>query len=498
MTRGLKVAACTAIFSTCMNTASCINRKNARRTKWLEKHTKSSPVLSDPKDCTETQLSSTLHNKRGVEGAEFVERWAVTHNRLRENAQDALRSNEYFNELPDDMFVTMGGSQDVDYIYWGAKTYDIFMSAYTPTDLFTSTFNCGPECFTWNFVDPSVYQSKPIRSTILLDDGANYVVLASVFMNQYQHVLIDHLGYLAFLRKMLPDDTKFIVQDWYDEKDHSKGHHLERFLNVMDAQFAKERVVFLQCPSLVRCAKKVEIRNGGQLTLFNPPMPTRNAKLFSLVREWFLTVYTPKPQSLSDKTVIFYTRQMGDHLRNGRIMDQEQERLMIDLIKHFMKRFDRPERLVIFDGSLSIEAQIDLFQSATIIIGPHGGGLANLLFTLPGATCESRPKVVEFITSGATEQLQHGMPTYTFYYFFQTIPWLELHNVFFAEDSTENSTLVNLRSFHDAVFDIFTNHKVASREGIKASSLKNIDSYSSDVTRHISQTISNHRPQDGQ
>ena len=66
------------------------------------------------------------------------------------------------------------------------------------------------------------------------------------------------------------------------------------------------------------------------------------------------------------------------------------------------------EHLVVFDGTESLREQMDLFQSANAVIGPHGGGLANLLFLLPSGSCETRPKVLELITSSNTPKLHSG------------------------------------------------------------------------------------------
>jgi len=153
-------------------------------------------------------------------------------------------------------------------------------------------------------------------------------------------------------------------------------------------------------------------------------------------------------------------------------MDPEQEQLLMEHTKHLMRRFDRPEQFVLYDGYLSIEEQIDLFQSATVVIGPHGGGLANVLFTLPGKTCAERPKVLEFVTSGATQQLQNGLPQSSYYTLYQSMPWVELHNVLYSPDSTFETTKVNEESFYDALFAIFSPNYVPSRDGLHAISLE--------------------------
>jgi Glycosyltransferase 61 len=149
-------------------------------------------------------------------------------------------------------------------------------------------------------------------------------------------------------------------------------------------------------------------------------------------------------------------------------MDREQEKKLLDHVKHFMHRYDRPEKLVIFDGKLSVQEQIDLFFSASVVIGPHGGGLANLLFTRPGATCADRPKVLEFVTTRATSELQGGGSQFTYYYFFGSMPWVELHNVFYTKVAEGEITFINEGSFYDAMYAIFSPEPTPGRGGLRA------------------------------
>ena len=407
----------------------------------------------DPNDCKAKDLSNTLHTRPGREDPEVIKEWAWYNDEVRRNATKIMNRNDYLDVPENDIFIRIGGNENLNFVYWGSSLFRAEVSAVTPSKVFTDSIESPLEGHKWRFVDPVIKQREsPIKNTVTLADGANYVIMSSLYLNQYQHILIDHLGYLAYLREKLPPDARFLLPQ------SSVGKHVENILSAFDPQF-RDRVVFLECFESHACNYKIKIRNGGSITLFNPPMESRDPVLLSLVREWFLTTYVPPPQVQTEKTVIYYMRQAGRETRHGRIMDPEQELRIIREIQHFMNRFNRPERLVVFDGTIPIKEQIDLFLSATVIIGPHGGGLANLLFTSPGETCRERPKVVEFITSKATDSVQHGNPRYTFYYFFQSMPWIELHNVFFTEDSTGEVTLVNEENLYDALLNIFSRSK---------------------------------------
>lgn len=49
------------------------------------------------------------------------------------------------------------------------------------------------------------------------------------------------------------------------------------------------------------------------------------------------------------------------------------------------------EKIVKFDGTKDARANIELFQRAKAVVGPHGAGLSHIIFSAPGT------KVVEFI-----------------------------------------------------------------------------------------------------
>jgi len=120
-----------------------------------------------------------------------------------------------------------------------------------------------------------------------------------------------------------------------------------------------------------------------------------------------------------------------------------------------MKRFGRTEELVLFNGSMSFLDQIKLFHSATTVIGPHGGGLANILLMAPSSSCGERPKVLEFITSAQTPQVQNGDFNASYFTFYSTCPWVELHQILFTPPSNGTSTFINLDTLDEALDSLF-------------------------------------------
>ena len=121
--------------------------------------------------------------------------------------------------------------------------------------------------------------------------------------------------------------------------------------------------------------------------------------------------------------------------------------------------------MVIFNGkdlngkTMDIAAQAKLFRSASVVIGPHGSGLANIVWTMATKTkgCKGRVAVLEFLCGPRSLHVQNGCSTYTKTYFnlFASAPWVNYHHVLYASNSTEIETFINLLSFQVALDSIF-------------------------------------------
>ena len=107
------------------------------------------------------------------------------------------------------------------------------------------------------------------------------------------------------------------------------------------------------------------------------------------------------------------------------------------------------KRLVYFDGDdLSIAEQVRAFRSATVVIGAHGGGLANIMWTnIPSTSCSDRPKVIEFLCGQASVAVQNGCPYgKTYWNLAATIPWVDYHHVLYTSNSTNKDVYIDLEA----------------------------------------------------
>ena len=399
-----------------------------------------------------------LHDVRGLNDPHLIEYQEYYKNWMKK---------KYTTIWPDsfwaysDLFTTI---PEGNFVYWKFETEDMYapemvMSAYNDYMAVMGSYKASP--YVWKYVLPETQDFGRIQETLTLI--GDYAVFISAWQQIYQHILIDHLGYLAYLKDTLPSTTRILLAC------HRPAKIKNALFSVLDPHFSN-RIDFIDCATGSQCSNmKVQVR-GGSLTVMKPRSSPRHLKLLQLSRNWIQTSY-PSPRLLKDeeKTVIYYTRntssKLGGKVYNGRVMAQHQEKAIIRMIKQAMRKFGRKEKLVVFDGNGSFNEQIDLFRSATTVIGPHGGGLANILFMMPSSSCISRPKVLEFVTSPETPRVQFGYFWASYFELYSTVPWVELHHVLFKPPSNEDTTYVNLDSVQiaiNALFDESNNNSAIS------------------------------------
>jgi Glycosyltransferase 61 len=284
----------------------------------------------------------------------------------------------------------------------------------------------------------NIFKSYPVFDLL---DG-DYFTVSNHFPGNYGHFLHDHLPFIAYARHMLPQHTKFILVD--NEADRKR-------LQFIDPQFESERVIWAE-------QKMIYKVSAGSISGLPPPATRHIINRYSLLREWVLL----KPSFRTDqRTIIYYTRS-GFDVRNGRFMDSLHEKVLINLVKQKMMEHGRNEHLVIFDGKengqpMSLQHQFDLFRTARVVIGPHGSGLANILWLPGAATCEERPKVLEFLVQPTQTDIQVGGSLKTYMYLYGFPKWVDYHHLYYTSYSTSQRMSVDVKHFVQALEDMFKN-----------------------------------------
>jgi len=421
--------------------------------------------LVDPIDC---QIEPNLY------GIKQEEQWCqIYSNQLYFWLDQDFRPNRSLGTFvtnEDEIYLTFpnGGN----FVFWEQREGDGFTWSHAvfdmsiwktdkDTNIITTVKSSTTGPYTWNFVDP---RSKSNYSQ--LDQPkrleGDHAVFVSAWFAEYQHMLIDRLGYLIYMSTTLPASTKILLPRVQEDQ------MFDDILQSIDPDLAK-RVEYLNCDNYLTCSNQlIEVRNGS-LKVLSPKSPTQHLELFELVRSWIWNSDVIKKKVLNSKKkkiVIYYKRNRVD-ANNGRCMDESQETQIIQRIEHYLERYGRDEKLVVFDGRLSIFEQIKLFASATVVIGPHGGGLANILLMAPPedrafGSCAQRPKVLEFVTNSRTPNVQGGYTMgATYFTLYATCPWVELHQIFFMPRSNAEVTYIDMNALEDSLKYIFSASQLA-------------------------------------
>jgi len=307
----------------------------------------------------------------------------------------------------------------------------------------------------------------------------DWVGISMPFFGLYQHFMIDWLPVIAMFRSIVPATTGFLVPD----------HPIYRgILTVLDPTFAA-RVHWVVGQSTIKVAGKVYVSGIIGNTLFDAATSSKTISLgldrhiahMRALHEWTTSIRAQSIEHTMARTIIYHTRrgpvksgnQTNIHV-HGRIVDGAHEAHLIAVLQQAMARHSRKERLVVFSGRdanedpMSIEAQAALFRTAAIVIGPHSGGMANLVWTMGAITnnhntnhnhthskvsgCDSRVAVLEFLCGPDSKRVQPGCPwEKTFYNLFQATPWIDYHHVLYTSKSNHRKTFVDVDAFERAL-----------------------------------------------
>ena len=403
---------------------------------------------TDPVGCS---LTSTLHLQHFNE--EHAILWADyniqnIYRKMVLGEQDpgvrTLPAKEHAYMVFHEVAVHMGSPPNVQMSIWNDEecfdTYAVAFSPFVPPDRAT------------------IYDAYPM---VDLPDG-DYVTYTAHWPGNYGHFLHDHLPAIAYARHVMPVSTKFILVK--NEGDRKR-------LQFIDPVFEAERVVWAEEQTIYRVAR-------GSMSGLPPPSIRHIIDRFNQLRNWVL----PKPSFPTDqKTIIYYTRGGAD-THHGRTMDPDHEHLLLHLIREKMAEHGRKEHLVVFNGqengsTMSLQHQFDLFRTATIAIGPHGSGLANILWLPAVDSCDQRSKVLEFLVQPSQADIQFGGSFKTYMYLFGFPRWVNYHHMYYTNDSTPDLLYVEVALFLEALDDLFRDDASTAgpSKALASSSITSVD-----------------------
>eukprot|EP00965_Chrysotila_dentata_P026540 879312-Pleurochrysis_carterae.AAC.2 len=291
---------------------------------------------------------------------------------------------------------------------------------------------------------------------------------SSWFVGNFGHFLHDHLPIIAWLREVMPTEATLVIVK----------HELhEQIMQTVDASFSAKRIRWLKYNTLL-CTGEARL-----LGTIGPPW--NDQELSRRLRSWIRPdlPIAQMPTSEPEALVIYYSRLQTPTIRHGRFMVPEHEEAVLALIRSKMNSALKGvrTRLEIYNGhrrdgsSMPIAEQAALFKSASYVIGPHGSGMANVVW-LPNAkphlrpqlqtantrasglmqSCQQRPGVLEFTCGMRSLSVQTQCPFgKTYWFFFAVVFWAEYHHILFAPNSSSLATWVRMDELALALDHLF-------------------------------------------
>jgi hypothetical protein len=257
---------------------------------------------------------------------------------LHEEYPALLKHDTLITDLDKLFFKTISNP---DLIFWGYDegTYEMTLHNHIGDDL-TGDFQV--EDTQWKFLDLQEIDYRLIKRSTMLRGPKPYVAFLSDGQGDYDHVLLEHLGSLAFLRKTEPPNAKFLLVD------HNPSRNvLRELLEDLDPHFAYSRVIWIPCGGKIKKRHhRVQMRGGTTFKIMMPQSSAKHEALLQMAREWVHQIM-PMEDLTPRGTVMFYQGKRGEVQIEGR-----QEKQMIGKIQHMMTRYNRPETLVVWDPNV--------------------------------------------------------------------------------------------------------------------------------------------------
>ena len=287
------------------------------------------------------------------------------------------------------------------------------------------------------------------------------VACFSFFAGNYGHSLHDFLPVLAWLRVVRPGHT--VIAPY--------SAVLRDVLDFLDRENASKRSILVG-KGVVKCATSASV-------LAVPPNARKHLNF-----AWVRTVSQLKLlrnswlqpagilRGFSDGAVIVYLRPASRTVHHGRNMERGHTEAIVQTVQEAMLRFGLRGQLVRYDGtkqaaSMPVAHQIQLFSRADTVIGPHGAGLANVLWLPARRTREhvlgcNRPLVLEFICSGRSTRVQEGCPYGRSHWsMFGVAPWVQWYHQFFTDKSSPVVTWIDIVELQLSLTAMWSNPSVA-------------------------------------
>jgi hypothetical protein len=263
------------------------------------------------------------------------------------------------------------------------------------------------------------------------NDSRNNICIINVpFPNNYGHCLHDVIPQLLYLDQ----------QSKYDKIYTSGADVLHSLLEMIQVKFKKIHFIGQEEELVMNCTG-VEIQNW-------PAYHKRDVNKTRLIKQAIDKFIKNNIKAEINNRLIYCTRNTSSDVKHGRMMNHENE--IVELLKKYCD--ENNLLFTMFDGqengkTMSHIKQLELFNEARVVVGPHGSAMANVIYLNP----ENNPKICEFCSG--TEVQVHGSKfdkhyNFLFGYLFEEI--YDYNLIPFDKSSTPEFTSIdvgNLQKF---------------------------------------------------
>jgi len=246
------------------------------------------------------------------------------------------------------------------------------------------------------------------------------LLLQTIFFDNYCHNLIDNIPTILYHDKHSDADIIY-----------TPGSEL------LTAQL-KQHNIHLNKTIFLNPGETVSFNSENICCINSTPCTRHRKKLLNFINEYVNKSVNCKSTTNIKNRLIYATRNYSDpNLQIRRKIQDDNELEIIKLLKYFCDKNNLV--FTLFDGykngkRMASSEQSKLFNEAKMVVGPHGGAMANIIYMDP----QNNPIVCEF-TGGTSSSIHANSVFYKNYSHLYTRYFEEIYDynlIPFADDST--------------------------------------------------------------
>jgi capsular polysaccharide biosynthesis protein len=308
----------------------------------------------------------------------------------------------------------------------------------------------------------SAYQEGPVEDCYELNDIGGFT---KIHLGLNKHGAISFSLHRCIEAEKSSDrqynDVLLLNMPFFDNYGHClhdvipKLLHYDKFSNV-DVIYASTSPLMQSLLNLfeIKFNKVILLKHGVEINPKNirienhPAFHIRDKNKVRLLKDIIDERASKNCDNQNKKSLIYCTRNTSSDVGGGRLMKQSTENEIVSLLKDYSQK--NKLNFVLFNGqengkTMSHKKQMQLFNTAKIVVGPHGSAMANVIYCNP----KHGVKICEF-TSGTEVQVHGPSIFYKHYNALNGFLLQELYDYYlipFDKSSNSHITSIDLENF---------------------------------------------------